>query len=351
MPSDAFHRFGEEYYTRSDWGKAIPPDARRRIALALGPEPLPDARYLLPAVRLERPAKAAPLPDGPDTGTQFIVDAFGERRVPLGDVLAALTPGIRADLDFPRVWGRPPGTAPVREAGWFPLPLSEGDAISGDLPLGGVALTWPLTGLVSEGAEAARDLARYTAVAGQAFAPLGWDAVAPREAPDAAAARAAALNRIKGRFAQTIEMRLAAAGKPFPSRDIWRAAYALGLTWGAMDLFHWSDPVTGTPLFTLSSLGQPGYFLPERAAEGERVPGIALGFELPTAPAPLETYDRMAVAMDYLRHRLGGRTTAPTGADLDADRLYADRDALAETITQMRRAGISPGSPEAARYF
>ncbi|MBC8101706.1 MAG: hypothetical protein H7Z41_03865, partial [Cytophagales bacterium] len=150
---------------------------------------------------------------------------------------------------------------------------------------------------------------------------------------------------------RAVEMRLTPQGRAFSSRQVWRAAYALGLTWGEMDLLHWYDSLSGAKRFTLSSLGQPGYFLPERAAEGEGIPGIALGFELPTAPSPLATYDRMAVALGYLRHRLGGFPVTTNGAELDADRLDEDRESLREAVEEMARSGIAPGSPEAARYF
>jgi hypothetical protein len=59
----------------------------------------------------------------------------------------------------------------------------------------------------------------------------------------------------------------------------------------------------------------------------------------------------MGVALAYLRQKLGGRPMATDGAELDADRLYEDRDALADAVQEMARAGIAPGSPDAQRVF
>jgi hypothetical protein len=350
MSGDTFHRFGDDYLTAEELEKSAP-DIVKRVVLALGPEPLEDARHLLAAVP---PHSAFATQDvsapAPDESASFVIEVSGVNPISLLTALEVLNTDARAALNFPRLWGRTPGRS-IAEAPWFPLPYSALDALpDADLPLGAAAFSWTLSHFVLQGREAIRELDRYRNEIEKRFAPLGWSVVL-RETPEAAAARAARLNRVKARFARPVEMRLIPHGRPFPSRQVWRFAYALGLTWGDMDLFHWHDPLSGARLFTLSSLGQPGYFLPERAAEGEGIPGLSLGFELPTAPAPLETFDRMAVALDYLRHQLGGRPTASDGAELDGERLDGDRDYLQEAVAQLSASGITPGSPEAARYF
>ena len=328
-----------------DWGTSAP-DVVKRVVLALGPEPLDDARHLLAPVPLQIPATVQTVvAEAPDNATDFIIEASGQQAVSLLAVLETLTAETRAALRFPRVWGRTP------ESSWFPIPYLTPDAlVDTDLPISAIAFSWALSQFVFEGPDAIREMNSYWHEIERRFAALGWAALLGETAGDAAA-RASCLNRIKARFARPVEMLLVPQGRSFPARLVWRSAYALGLTWGEMDLFHWHEPLSGRRLFTLSSLGQPGYFLPERAAEGEGVPGLSLGFELPTAPAPLETFDRMAVALTYLRHHLGGRPTTADGAELDAERLDTDRESLEEAVTQMTRSGISPGSPEAARYF
>src|SRR5437868_3128564 len=56
-----FHRFGDDYLRQNAWRNT--PETARRVALALGPEPIEDARHLLPPVSL--PSPAPPLPPGP----------------------------------------------------------------------------------------------------------------------------------------------------------------------------------------------------------------------------------------------------------------------------------------------
>jgi len=350
LMSDTFHRLGDEYRTPADWGRQTPPDVRRRIALALGPEPIVDARHLLAPITLPRKPEAAAIAAAPDTATDFVVNLSGQEPVTLFDLWDRLTTDVRVALGFPRLWGRAPGVW-QDNAGWFPIAAFPDGGQRGEIEVGEIALVWPLTGLPTEGRAAVHELLGFVSEAQAGIAtPLGWT-VAVRQSPTAAAAQAARWNRIKLRFAHAVELRLAPVGKPLSTREIWRSAYALGLTWGDMDLFHWWDSAGGTRLFTVSSVGQPGYFLPERAAEGERVPGIALGFELPTARAPLETYDRMAIALDYFRQQIGGRPVTALGRELDAEQLEADRGSLEEAVTEMIRAGIPPGSPEVVRFF
>jgi cell division protein ZipA len=330
-----FHRFGGEY--EREWKNA--PDVSERVALALGLEPLEDARHLLPPITL--PPPAPPLPEGPHPGTEFVVDFVGMLPLTREDVQTVLGPEKRRGLGFVRLWGQPK----KHPARWVPL-----DAAAPDTVFTGFSLSWELTGLLSEGPEAVAELAGYVvAVSERAKALLRC--AEPRETPQEAATRAARLIVLKTRFARAVEMRLMPQGRGFPSRSVWRAAYALGLEWGDLDLFHWNDPATGRRLFSMNTVGYPGYFLPERAAEGEETPGVALAFELPLSPAPLDVYDRMGVALAYLRQKLGGRPATADGAELDADRLYEDRDVLADAIQEMACAGIAPGSPDARRVF
>ena len=319
------------------------PQHTRLVQTALGMEPLTNARHLLQPVPL--PPFRPPLLPGPRTQTNFVIDLEGPFPV-AAEVVHALLDSLRGgDTGWFRVWAKFAERSSKSSGVWH-----TGDAIPNTGPLLAVALSWELTGLLFEGIEAARELGGYAASVQGRFAPLGV-IIVPRETPATAAERATRLLAIKERFARSVEMRLLTSGRAFPARSVWRAAYALGLTWGDMDLFHWHEPSAGLRLFTLSSLGQPGYFLPERAAEGEGVPGLLLSFELPLCPAPLPTYDRMAIALSFLSENLGGRPASADGREFDADALYDQRDALEEADRLLRAAGLPPGSPEAQAFF
>jgi len=194
------------------------------------------------------------------------------------------------------------------------------------------------------------ELAGYVLRVQECAVPFGLQ-VAPREDPVEAVHRATQLSELRQRFGYSVELRLMPQGRSFPARTVWQTAYSLGFIWGDMDLFHWHDSVSGQRLFSLSTVGHPGYFLPERAAEGEGTQGIALSFALPHNPDPLATYDRMGIALAHFRKQLGGFPRTPTGLELDADQLWSDRDLLAIAVQEMSRAGLPPGSPEALKVF
>ncbi|MDX1933515.1 MAG: cell division protein ZipA C-terminal FtsZ-binding domain-containing protein [Capsulimonadales bacterium] len=337
MGDREYHRFGsEELYRTQEIRYA--PDTVRRIALALGPTPPDDARHLLAPVSL--PPPFPPLPDGPLPATEFVVELVGRYPISAAALSQAFPPG-GTGLGF----GRLRIQRERSQGRWSPF---DRERIDGRIE--GIAFSWELASLLTEGTEAVRELAGYLLrteeIAGRLFLQT-----APSDTPEEAAVRAARLAEIKRRFARSVEMRLLPQGRSFPTRAVWRHAYALGLRWGDLDLFHWHDPVADLRLFSLNALGHPGYFLPERAAEGEGTAGIALSFELPRCPAPIETYDRMGVALAYLRQHLGGRPQTGDGRELDADRLYDDRDALDDAVREMNRFGIAPGSPTAVRFF
>ena len=218
--------------------------------------------------------------------------------------------------------------------------------------LGGtIALCWELTALPAPDAAALAHEIDQLILAVRGRAALAGRVAVPRSNLVETADRAGRLIALQTRFARSVEMRLLPTGRRFGARDVWRAAYALGLEWGDFDLFHWRGTVPPRSLFTLGATGQPGYFLPERAAEGETLPGLILSFELPINPAPLETFDRMAVALAYLRQTLGGRPTAPDGAEYDSERLDTDRDSLARAVGEMTHLGLAPASDAAVRFF
>jgi hypothetical protein len=123
-----------------------------------------------------------------------------------------------------------------------------------------------------------------------------------------------------------VELRLIAGRTLFPARAVWRALYGLGLHWGTLDLFHWGEP----PRFSVSALGLREDFSPERAAEGEVLPGLCLTFEPAIEPDPVGVFERMALALAYLRERLGGRAERDH-QELDAALLARIRAQLSDS--------------------
>lgn len=332
-----FHRYGrdDELVSEAEWHDAAA--VRRRVSLALGPQPLEDNRYLLaPLILSPAPPHAPP---GPQPATEFIIDL--KPLVPFSggnNASYILSEDVRPQLGMVRLWGQ------LKDSSrWVLMEEMPGSTVYRE-----GALCWELSSLFVIGRQAEYVLDGYVNLISRYVSGLSPEL---RETTKEAGVRATRFAAIRNLYGRSLEMRLLPQGHPFPTREIWRAAYSLGFTWGHLDLFHWHDSLGARRLFSLSSVGHPGYFLPEHVSQGGANTGIALGFELPFAPAPVETYDRMAVALAHFRQKLGGRPMTADGAELDADRLYADRDTLEAAIATMNEAGISPGSPEAARIF
>ncbi len=331
--TEAFHRFEGDYWTQSEWREM--PDTARRVRRALGSEPIATSLHLLPSITL--PPAPRSLPPGPRPGTSLLIDLadtqpiYGEA---LGLALATL------DLEGGALWGFSLGE-------WLRLTPQTAQQRPSYQAL---TLEWELLELPGDSLSELATSAAHGLMAAHTLAVRLGVRVTREEPPAETARRAAELVLLKQRFAHSIELRLLSPGTPYPSRTVWRAAYGLGFGWGHLDLIHW-PAAPQRALFTLTSTGKPGYFLPERAAEGETIPGLILSFELPSCPAPLETFDAMALALAHFRETLGGRPTDSQGRELDMERLEAEREQVATATLQLEQAGIAPGSREALALF
>lgn len=319
----------------------------QRVARVLGAAPLTDARHLLQPLPAGEHAFDAPGSGAKVdvTNADFAVRFFPTVVRTIAEMYPYFAPAARAALDFPRVVAHIPARSGDGERS---VPLDDAPQ---NARVRAVTLIWSLPDLISieNEREAVADLKRFLVEAGK----IGIDSamtVTPLQDPAEAAHRAVTLRSLLRKVGGQAGLRLVPVSGSFASRDIWRTLYSLGLEWGSMDLFHW-DGGTGESQFRVLSSGNPPYFLPERAAEGERVPGLILEYDLPRSPDPLAVFDRMAIALSYLRSVLGGRPLTNRGAELDADRLDEERDALQNAVRSLTDAGIAPGSETARRFF
>ncbi len=340
-------------YERTITGDSLP-------ASIFGSEPPPDRRTLLAPITVTETSQAARLVAGdaaPFESLSLVAWVQRSGLIVTPEELAFVAQvwgewSARAALGSPRLWAQSVQTEAGKNA---PQWIAFSD-VPLQMKIAKLALAWELnTVLSSSAADTARDFARYVGEAGRRIAPLGWTLALNRMVEEAAV-RAQELVAIKTRFARSVELRLVPQGKPFFARTVWQMAFSLGMEWAQpvgveRPYFLWPGREGGAPLFFVNTNEAHGVLSPESAARNETVPGLAFYFELPTNPAPVETFDRMAIAVNYFAHTLNGRPVTATGRELDADALDDLRDDLAETVQEMARLGLAPGSPEAARFF
>ena len=343
MSTPVFHRHDNSYFSTEEWNSASSVD--QRVARVLGTAPLSDMRHLLLPIPISSAETVGKNIEGNPTSADFAIRFLPTMPRTVSEVYRFFAPEVRATLDFPRVL--------------LHLPSRSGDDVRviplDDAPenarVRAVTLLWSLLDLISIGNErdAVADLRRFIVESGK----IGTDAqmtVTALQDPTQTAHRAVTIRSLLHKANRQTQMRLLPVSGSFASKKVWRAVYSLGLVWGNMDLFHWNAS-TDTSQFRILSAGNPPYFLPERAVEGERVPGLILEYDLPRSSNPLAVFDRMAIALSYLRSVLGGYPIIPSGAELDAERLDEERGALENAIQAMTNAGIAPGSETARRFF
>jgi FtsZ-interacting cell division protein ZipA len=98
-------------------------------------------------------------------------------------------------------------------------------------------------------------------------------------------------------------------GGQLPGTPIWDVMYSLGLEWGDMDLFHWTNESDfgDDQLFIVWTSTEPSYFLPELIAAGEvMTDDLSFSFSVPRCPAPVEVFDEMIKAAPYAQSGMGG---------------------------------------------
>ena len=331
--ADSFHRFDGEWVSAAEWVQM--PERSARIRLALGEDPVEDFSHRLP--RLSLPERASLKPPAPNPDGAFVVELAGSAPLARVALLYALeNERLCESLAGASFWGKTWDS-------WQRIDPETGGPCA---EYQSIALAWPLATVHGDGlGEVAEALGRRLSGAGalgQVFGvrPLAWDK------PADAASRALRLRSLGTALTKHIEVTLRSASAPFSSRRVWRELVGLGLFWGNLDLFHAFDSAGETPLFSVSAIGVRSDFSPERAAEGETLDGLALGFEVASSAAPLAVFESIVLALAFLRERLGG-TPSIGNQRLDADRLDRVRDDLEATCAMLTAAGIAPGSPDA----
>lgn len=139
---------------------------------------------------------------------------------------------------------------------------------------------------------------------------------------------------------------------PFRGRAIEKAADALGMQFGALNIFHMKTDVSPgcKHQFSMANLFQPGEFDPEKW-DSLMTSGLTLFMSVPCAYNPAGVFDRMVETARGLCQRLDGRLLDQARRPLTDKGAAVIRGQIEEIDRRMRAFGIVPGSETALRLF
>jgi cell division protein ZipA len=312
-----------------------------RAERVVGALPSEDASHLLPPLSLTPDPAARDY--GPRPWMEWVVDLAGEMPATRTQVLSLLTEPALEALGSPELYGRPAG-----EENWTFVRAAGVPEKFADLALG-----WNLAPRESEPPDAWM-LRQYRDRLARLVRPLDRRA-RPRETTESAQERSAELMRLRADWDVGVALVLRAPWlRRFEAREIWDAAYALGMRWGHLELFHWHNQ-PGLPgdeyLFSLWSVEAPGTFSPEWIVAGMTVSEIALGFSVPRSPDPAGVFARMVTAGRYFQSRLGGKLLAGPVSIASERTLGLWRSRVETAGAELTGAGFPPGSARALQLF
>jgi cell division protein ZipA len=173
---------------------------------------------------------------------------------------------------------------------------------------------------------------------------LGEPDLKPSTTPETAVQTALGLVELKtNRDRHAVIVLNAPPNFPFDGRKIWDVMMSLGLEWGDMDIFHWTNP-SGSgddSFFSVWTSTPPGYFLPEQiAADRVKTADLVFGFSIPRCAASQSVFSSMAKAADYAKQRLGGELLDRDRHSLDVAGQQKEISAIEE---RLKVAGFQPG--------
>lgn len=333
------------------WGRSggSPPEAasikyfeateseERVVRLKLPTRGSEDQRHLLkkPAVSTAGESRNS---DQPETTFRLQVTAPEGQPFELGKVRGHLTKAWYESHRHPTV--RVPSQQPNR--GTY---LNQADASA---TFAALLFEWDLADLLAEKTSplTAELLETYAGEVHKLFGPAAEYRIS--SSPAEAATQASKLRRLQEDCdREAIIVLVAPKAVPFEGKKIWDVMYSLGLGWGDFDLFNWVDD-EDSPLFSVSTSTEPGYFLPEMIVANELlVEDLVFSFTIPgTYDAPA-VFEAMLAAAEYSKKRLGGRLVDETGKELDSHKIRAE---IARIDQRLAEAGLARADAPAGLF-
>ena len=322
---DVYVATASESVARSE--TALPGTASIPRLLTLVPPPI-DPELRLPA------ESDIPCDYGPDPIAQYALAIPARAVFPVAQLSSAITPELSRYFALPIFHVRTP------EDRITYMVSSEGPKQATE-----IIAAWSL------GAED-KDLVHNIAVGAHGLAgwlatrPEGFAVVEPDTADIAAQHRAARrIIEIEPSDVSIVALPKE-SGQRFDGKKVWRTLHALGLRWGDLDQFQWSDPTDQTDYLFWAEVddGELGYALPEEIAAGrQHFQTVCFTFDIARTPHGAHVLKEMARAAETFAKELDCQLSFMIDR-APAHGLRALEVAVCDVGEKLRACGVKPGS-------
>jgi len=276
---------------------------------------------------------------GPDPIAEYALAIPARAVFSIAQLSSAITQELRRYFALPVFYVRTPeGRVTYMVAGNAPKQATE------------IIAGWSL-------GEEDKDLVQNIAVGAQGLA--GWLATRPEGfavvEPDTA--KIAAQHQAARRIIEIEPNDVAILALPkrseqrFDGKKVWRALHAVGLRWGDMDQFQWSDPTDQTDYLFWAEVddGEFGYALPEEIAAGrQHFHSVCFAFNIARTPHGAHVLSEMAKAAEAFAKELDCQLTFMIDR-APAQGLRALEIAVRGVGEKLRACGVKPGSSPVCR--
>jgi hypothetical protein len=288
-----------------------------------------------PAVAIAIPALHATEPSGPEHRVQFVVELVGPRSIPAASAAQLLSPHWFDSLGKPEIFAMGPS-----DRAWQTLnPGASGSYDS-------LALAWDM---VSTNGQLTSASANHLFKVAESFGSQIQRRAMPLPPPADIDRTVATLVDIKEGLDIGVEVLIVPQVHEFLERDVWIALSELGFDLAPSGFFELRTP-DGITVLTVTPTGGRVSFTLGQVQQGVRHPGLLIGFNVPTSPAPEFALSALFSTADHICRALQGFAMTDEDQPLNASKSQL-QSYLGDGIGALKRVGIIPGSRAALKLF
>lgn len=290
-----------------------------------------------PTIALPNISVAPRITPGPVRKQQFVVELVGPRTAPSPNVKVLLDAQWQGALGNPQVF-----VMSGADQYWRPL---EANDPSGSYD--SIALAWDL---ISPKGQLSANAAQQLWNVAENFAGQISRRAMAMPVPADVEPTIRALEELGENLDIGVNFTLVPRMNPFPEKEVWRLAAALGLQYSPNGTFTWLAQGSELPLLELSP-GDADRFTLAQVQAGITHPALGLGFSVPLCPNPEAALDGCFRVGTAFSSRLSAALVDEDFKPVDDGAKRRIASDLRQAVQALERAGFAPGSTEAIKLY